>query len=471
MMEIKLFNTLSGKKEVFRPLRRGEVRMYVCGPTPYDYSHVGHARTYTAFDVIHRWLEKRGFKVKWVMNITDVDDKIIKKAQEEGVTTTELVTRFSQEFFRDMYILDIHPDIYCFATGHISEMLEVIKKLVEKDYAYVIKDGVYFDVDKFKDYGKLSKQKREELVKHRIEPNPNKRNPGDFALWKFKKPREPNWPSPWGNGRPGWHIECSVMSSKYLGEQFDIHGGGSDLIFPHHENEIAQSEAASGKKPWVKYWLHTGFLNIKGEKMSKSLGNIIPIREALKKWGPEVLRLFFVSKHYRSPIDFREEHLEQTRESLERIYNLLDLLKLLRKSKGVLSEAEIELKEKVKNAKKEFVQAMDDDFNTPKALASVFNLVKEINRFIKNKNEINEALYREIDSFFKDFSSVFGVLQKEREIKEEIVRELIELVIVVRDELRRQKLFALSDEIRKKLKELGVVVEDTKQGTRWRFQH
>ncbi|HDJ96754.1 MAG TPA: cysteine--tRNA ligase [Candidatus Aenigmarchaeota archaeon] len=468
-MVLKVFNTLTGKKEVFKPLKKGEVRMYVCGPTVYDYSHIGHARTYTAFDIIHRWLEFKGFKVTWVMNITDVDDKMIKRARKERTTVFELATRMSQAFFKDMDALGIHPDIYCFATGHIPEMIQLIKKLEENGHAYVIDDGVYYDVSKFKDYGKLSKQKREELIKHRVEPNPKKRNPGDFALWKFKKRGEPSWTSPWGEGRPGWHIECSAMSTKYLGEQFDIHGGGQDLIFPHHENEIAQSEAAFGKKPWVRYWLHTGFLNIHGEKMSKSLGNIIPIKEMLKNWDAEVLRLFFVSKHYRSPIDFRESLIEEIKNGLDRIYNVVEKVKSL-KTVGKLTTEERKVLKDLNKAKDGFIKAMDDDFNTPKAMATVFNFVRKLNKFLVEKKSINKKLKAEIESFFHMFSEVFGVL-KGRKVKprEESLKKLIDMMVEVREELRKRKNFELSDKIRSKLKEIGVQVEDTPKGVKWKF--
>ncbi|MCD6402916.1 MAG: cysteine--tRNA ligase [Candidatus Aenigmarchaeota archaeon] len=468
-MVLMIYNTMTQKKEVFKPLKEGEVRMYVCGPTVYDYSHIGHARTYTAFDVIHRWLEFKGFKVTWVMNITDIDDKMINRAKKEGTTVFELATRFSQAFFKDMDALGIKPDVFPFATGHIPEIIEVIKKLEKNGYAYVIDDGVYFDVSKFKDYGKLSKQKREELIKHRIEPNPNKRNPGDFALWKFKKPGEPSWPSPWGEGRPGWHIECSAMSSKYLGEQFDIHGGGNDLIFPHHENEIAQSEGAFGKKPWVKYWMHTGFLNIKGEKMSKSLGNIIPIKDALQKWEPEVLRLFFVSKHYRSPIDFREEYLNETKESLERIYTFLEKIEKL-KVVSKMEKQEKEMLNKVKKAIKDFENAMDDDFNTPKALAVVFNLVKSMNKFLEGRTTISSKLKEEINKFLCMFFYVFGIPKKGRKIVEkELVEKLVEILIEVRNELRKKKDFGLADKIRKKMKDVGILLEDTLTSTEWKL--
>jgi cysteinyl-tRNA synthetase len=470
-MVLKVFNTLTGKKEVFKPLQGGKVGIYVCGPTVYDHSHVGHARTYVAFDVIHRWLEYKGFKVKWVMNITDVDDKTIKRAKKEKLSLFEVVTKFTQSFFRDMEALQIYPDIYPNAIGHMPEMIELIRKLLQRGYAYEIKDGVYYDVSKFEEYGKLSKQRREELVKHRVEPNPRKRNPGDFALWKKKKLGEPSWQSPWGPGRPGWHIECSAMSSKYLGKQFDIHGGGSDLIFPHHENEIAQSEAAWGKKPWVRYWLHTGFLNIRGEKMSKSLGNIILISEALKKWDPETLRLFFVSKHYRSPIDFREEFLAETKESLQRLRTALELLGELRKRKAKkLSNEEKSLEKRLRETIKEFERAMNDDFNTPKALAVVFNFVREINKFVEKNQSIQKELHEKISKFFQDFGYIFGILRERKVIKIELLQKLLAVIIEMREKLRREKQFKLSDEIRKRLAEVGIVLEDTPQGARWRIR-
>ncbi|HIP89105.1 MAG TPA: cysteine--tRNA ligase, partial [Thermococcus paralvinellae] len=297
---MKIYNTLTKQKEEFKPLKEGEVRMYVCGPTVYDYTHLGHARTYIAFDVIRRYLEHRGYTVLMVMNFTDIDDKIIRRAQETGEDPKELAEKFLKYFLEDMKALKVKPaDIYPRVTEHIQDIIKFVEKLEEKGYAYEGSDGVYFEVQKFKDYGKLSGIKLEELRKGaRVEPGEGKRNPEDFALWKKAKPGEPKWDSPWGEGRPGWHIECSTMSTKYLGEQFDIHGGGNDLIFPHHENEIAQTEACTGKR-WVRYWLHTGFVMVKGEKMSKSLGNFVTIRELLQRYSPEVIRFFVLQKHYR----------------------------------------------------------------------------------------------------------------------------------------------------------------------------
>ncbi len=328
-MAIRIYNTQTRQKEEFRPLREGEVRMYVCGPTVYDYTHIGHARTYIAFDVVRRYFEHKGYTVMMVMNFTDIDDKIIRRANETGENPRELAEKFLRYFLEDMGALKVKPaDIYPRVTEHIGDIVNFIKKLEERGYAYEGGDGVYFEVKKFKDYGKLSGIKVEDLVKGaRVEPGEGKRNPEDFALWKKAKPGEPKWESPWGEGRPGWHIECSTMSTKYLGESFDIHGGGNDLIFPHHENEIAQTEACTGHE-WVRYWMHTGFLMVNGEKMSKSLGNFTTIREALKRYDPEVIRLFVLQRHYRSPLDYTEEGMEHAKNNLERLYNTLENIRV-----------------------------------------------------------------------------------------------------------------------------------------------
>ncbi|MCP8317071.1 MAG: cysteine--tRNA ligase, partial [archaeon] len=324
-MTIRVYNTYTRRKEDFKPINDKKVRMFVCGPTVYDLSHLGHARTYIAYDVIARWLRYRGYDLFYLMNITDIDDKIIKRAKERGEDSLELAREFEESFFKDIASLGIDTvNLYARASEHTQEIIDQIERLMEKGFAYITQTGVYFDVSKFEDYGKLSHQQPEELKRHRIEPDPNKRNLQDFSLWKKKKDEEPYWNSPWGEGRPGWHIEDTAIAEKYLGQQYDIHGVGVDLIFPHHEAEIAQMESISGKKPMVSYWLHTGFLKVKGKKMAKSLGNFITIQNALKDYDAETLRLFFSSTHYRSPIDFDEKGLDQAKKTLESLYKTLD---------------------------------------------------------------------------------------------------------------------------------------------------
>ncbi|NJE42191.1 cysteine--tRNA ligase [Thermococcus sp. GR6] len=472
-MAIRVYNTLTKQKEEFRPLREGEVRMYVCGPTVYDYTHLGHARTYIAFDVIRRYLEHRGYTVLMVMNFTDIDDKIIRRANETGEDPKELAEKFLRYFLEDMKALKVKPaDIYPRVTEHIQDIIDFVRKLQEKGYAYEGNDGVYFEVRKFKDYGKLSGIKLEELVKGaRVEPGEGKKNPEDFALWKKAKPGEPKWESPWGEGRPGWHIECSTMSTKYLGESFDIHGGGNDLIFPHHENEIAQSEACTDHE-WVRYWLHTGFVMVSGEKMSKSLGNFVTIRELLQKYSPEVIRFFVLQKHYRSPLDYTEEGIQHAKNNLERLYNTLENIRVAMEKADVAfrwDEEEFELYETVREARKKFYDAMDDDFNTAEALKAVFEVSNAVNRYLTKVKKPKESVLKKALEFFKIISEVFGLFEdyfKEQKAGDE--EALIELLVSVRAELRKQRNFTLADKIRDELKALGIQLEDTPQGTIWK---
>ena len=472
-MAIKIYNTLTRQKEEFKPLRDGEVRMYVCGPTVYDYTHIGHARTYIAFDVVRRYFEHRGYTVLMVMNFTDIDDKIIRRANETGEDPKELAEKFLKYFLEDMAALKVKPaDIYPRVTEHIDDIINFVRKLQEKGYAYEGSDGVYFEVRKFKDYGKLSKIKLEDLVKGaRVEPGEGKNNPEDFALWKKAKPGEPKWSSPWGDGRPGWHIECSTMSTKYLGESFDIHGGGNDLIFPHHENEIAQTEACTGHE-WVRYWMHTGFLMVNGEKMSKSLGNFITIREALKRYDPEVIRLFVLQRHYRSPLDYTEEGMEHAKNNLERLYNTLENIRVAMERAEISfrwEEPEFEAYEAIRNAREKFYEAMDDDFNTAEALKAVFEASNAINRYLTQVETPKESILRKAWEFFKIVSEVFGIFEdyfREQKAGEE--EELIKLLIEVRAQLRKERNFALADKIRAELRELGIQLEDTPKGTVWK---
>ncbi len=468
-MAVKVFNTLTRKKELFRPINGNEVKIFVCGPTVYDYSHLGHARTYIAYDIIVRYLRYRKFKVLFLMNITDVDDKIIKKAKETGKHPLDVAKHFENLFFDDIKILGIDSvNIFARASEHIPEIIDQVQRLIRKGFAYETKTGVYYDITKFNDYGKLSHQNPEQLKKHRIEPDPTKMHPQDFSLWKFQKPGELAWDSPWSRGRPGWHIEDTAISEKYLGQQYDIHGGGIDLIFPHHEAEIAQMESISGKKPMVKYWSHTGFLMVNREKMAKSLKNFVTIRDALKKYDAEVLRYFFSSVHYRSPIDYSVKNLEQAKKSLETLYTALENIQRLKRSKGKLSAYEKKLRGKLKIAKKNFVKEIDDDFNTPHALAILFDLAKDINIFSSKNKAINSKLQKEVVSTFKELGSIFNILQ--RKISKKKLPKKIEKLIKERKEARKKKDWKRADAIRVQLRKMGIILEDTPEGTKWKFE-
>ena len=450
---MRIHNTLTGEKEEFRPIKEGEVRIYVCGPTVYDHSHIGHAKTFVFYDSLVRYLKFKGYDVKYVRNITDVDDKMIKKAKEEGITIQELAEKYIDSFTEDMKSLNcILPDVQPRATAHIPEMIEVIQALIDKGYAYVSNGDVYFSVRKFPEYGKLSKQRIEDLeAGARVEPGEKKRDPLDFALWKSSKEGEPSWPSPWGRGRPGWHIECSVMSMKYLGEQIDIHGGATDLIFPHHENEIAQSEAYTGKAPFCRYWVHTGHLRVREEKMSKSLGNVITVKDLLKRgYDPEALRLYLLSAHYRSQMNFSEDGLRSTQETLNRIRETL--LKL--RSASPSKEDDEELIDEILRIKEKFFEALDDDFNTPRALSEFHEFVKLVNRELPR---IGERTKEEMEKFFSVFSKIFGVLEKEYEPS---VSDLLDSLIKIRSKLREKKLYEISDWIRERLRQMGIELED-----------
>ena len=467
-----VYNTLTKRKEPFHPLRPGEVRIYVCGPTVYDYIHIGNARSFVAFDVVRRYLEYKGFKVKFVSNITDVDDKTIRRAKELNITLQQLGELYTEAYFEDLKALRVKKaDVNPRATQHIGEMIALIEKLIEKGYAYVVEGNVYYDVTKFPEYGKLSGVKVESLIKGaRVEVDPNKRNPADFALWKSRKPGEPFWYSPWGPGRPGWHIECSVMSSIYLGETFDIHAGGKDLIFPHHENEIAQSEAASGK-PLARYWLHNEWLTINGEKMSKSLGNYITVREAVSKYGAQTLRMFLISAHYRSPIDFNERTIEQARRNLEKIRSSIQAFRRLRELETQV-EGEKELLAHVEDLRRRFEEAMDDDFNTPKALAAIFDFISELNEFTGSREGVSRETKGRVLKVIEELLD--GVLGIETKVEEKEVQglspKLVELILEVRNVLRRRRDYETADFIRSKLEELGFVIEDSASGTKWKFK-
>ena len=457
--------------------------MYVCGVTVYDLCHIGHARSMIVFDVIYRWLKASGYKVTYVRNFTDLDDKIIERAKREGVSFREIASRYIAEFYTDMDALGLErPQVEPKATEHLGEMIEMVKILLSKGFAYEVDGDVYFSVESFPGYGRLSGRNLEEMMAGaRIEPDPRKRNPLDFALWKASKPGEPAWESPWGKGRPGWHLECSVMSQKYLGESFDIHGGGQDLIFPHHENEIAQSEAATGR-PFVRYWLHNGFVNIRGEKMSKSLGNVLTIRQLTSSHHPEVLRLFLLGRHYRSPIDYSEEALKEASRGLERLYGLYHLAEeSLKGDSPSLAERWNPVLERIKDFPSRFQEAMDDDFNTPQALSLLFELAREINRLKGKEPRVPREVAEGVKEAILKVSEVLGLLSEEpREFFEASKRrrlqgvplseEEIERLIASRTEARRRKDWEKADQIRDYLASFGIILEDTPQGTIWRIR-
>lgn len=463
---MKIYNTLTRRKEELIPLNDNKVTIYACGPTVYDFFHVGNARVFITFDAVRRYLKYRGYDVKFVQNFTDIDDKMIKRANEEGITVKELGDRFIEEYFKDADALNIkRADVHPRATEHIRDIVEFIKVLIEKGYAYVVDGDVYFSARSFPGYGKLSGQKLEELeAGARVEPGEKKRDPLDFALWKAKKPGEPAWPSPWGEGRPGWHIECSVMAIKHLGETIDIHGGGPDLIFPHHENEIAQSEAATGK-PFARFFMHVGYLNINNEKMSKSLGNFFTVREILKEYEPEVLRFLMLSSHYRSPINFSKELMEQSKNALERLYTALYAMEHLEKvtpERPATPEEEEYLKKLLQN-KDKFIESMDDDFNTASAIAALFDIVREFNVSL-NENSSREAV-KKTKELLLELGGVLGLFSK---FQPALLDEEIERMIKERQEARKAKNYALADKIRDELRARGIIIEDTPTGTRWR---
>jgi cysteinyl-tRNA synthetase len=499
-MTLKIYNTLSRKKEDFIPVEKGKVKMYVCGMTVYSDAHIGHARTYFAFDVMRRYFEYKGFNVTYVQNITDVDDKIIAAANQEGVDALEYSQRFTDRCLVDLDKLGIRKaDIYPKASETIPDMIKLTQQIIEKDYGYESNGDVYFSVEKFKEYGKLSGQKLDDLMSGaRIQPGDEKRSPLDFALWKKAKPGEPSWDSPWGKGRPGWHIECSTMSSKYLGLPFDIHGGGMDLRFPHHENEIAQSEAGTGKK-FAKYWMHIGLLTVNGEKMSKSLGNIINVKDLLEKWDPEIVRFFFVQTHYRSPPDFNEKALKDAEKGLIRIHRLKEKLESLSNNTIVdkLNEKGLTKKEKtylniINDFKSEFEKAMDDDFNTPQAMSTIFEFVNKSNRFFEENSSPNKMLCSYalgtlakigniltlfqpslVESKVSDDKVLLEKTQKvahkyRKDVKEKSIDELINLLLEVREKARKKKDWNTADNIRKELDEIGFEIQDTSDGPVWR---
>jgi len=454
---MKVYNTLSGQKEEFLPAG-DEVKMYVCGVTPYDDCHIGHAMSYIIFDVIRRYLQFSGYKVKYVQNITDIDDKIIDRAAKLGVSTHELAEKFANSFFEDMDALNIgRVDIQPKATEEIPKIIEVIQGLVDKGYAYPAQGSVYFRVRNVPDYGKLSHRNLESMMTGECAVgSEDKESPMDFVLWKAAKPGEPSWESPWGNGRPGWHIECSAMSLKYLGDTLDIHGGGQDLVFPHHENEIAQSESFTGVKPFVKYWLHNGLVQLGENKMSKSLGNLITIKEAMEKYSADALRIFVLSSHYRSPLTYSEEALAAAEKGTER-------LRQVAHSEGREGAAESGID--VEAYRSRFTQAMDDDFNAPQAIATLFDLAREINRTSEEGYSVARA-----QQALLELAGVLGLTLKPPEKLPLDAEPFIQLLISTRNRLREARQFQLADEIRAKLDEAGITLEDTPKGTAWKHK-
>ncbi len=491
-MVVQVYNSLTKRKEEFIPLVKGKVSMYVCGITAYDHCHIGHARAALVFDIIYRFFRYLGYEVTYVRNYTDVDDKIIKRAHQEAVSCQEIAERYIKEYATDMANLGMFPPTYePRATEHIPQIIELIKKLMTKGFAYQVDGDIYFAVEKFTSYGKLSGRSLTEMrAGARVEVDERKNNPLDFALWKASKSGEPTWDSPWGRGRPGWHIECSAMSQYFLGETFDIHGGGQDLIFPHHENEIAQAEAASGK-PFVRYWLHNGFVNINKEKMSKSLGNILPLRDLLQIYEGEVVRLFLLSTHYRSPLDFSFEGLAEARLALDRFYATLQeieqsipsLNSYLFPPLATLSPAQRELYEKITQLKEKFLAAMADDFNTALALGYLHEIVRALNRILIPKNllaepsligicQMGQRIILEIGQIlglFQMSPALYFGRQKKRFLESRgLKEEEISGLIVQRDRARRSRDWALADQLRAQATQWGIILEDGPTGTTWR---
>ncbi|MEN2986152.1 MAG: cysteine--tRNA ligase [Thermodesulfovibrionaceae bacterium] len=484
---MRVFNTLTGRLEEFVPINDNFVGMYICGVTVYDLCHIGHARSAVVFDVIVRYLRYKGYKVKFVKNFTDIDDKIINRANKEGVSWRQIAEKYTEEYYKDMDRLGImRADVEPKATEHIEEMIKIVQTLIDKGFAYTVEEeegkSVYFSVEKFPDYGKLSKKRIEELeAGARVEVDEKKRNPLDFALWKASKQGEPWWESPWGKGRPGWHIECSAMSLKHIGESIDIHGGGADLIFPHHENEIAQSEAYTGKL-FAKYWLHNGFVTINREKMSKSLGNVLNIRDLLELYDAEAIRLFLISSHYRSPIEFSPEYIKEAELSLDRAYStIMRMEEVERSAKGKKPTGmSQEIQRALETLKTNFEEAMDEDFNTAKAVGFIFDFIKEINRFIDKKPSEEEIeIIKKSKEFLREVGSILNILQREPiqwyrsllKIKKiSLSEEEIEKLIEERAIARKNKEWQRADKIRQELSAKGIILEDWVDRTVWKVK-
>jgi cysteinyl-tRNA synthetase len=481
---LRVYNTLTKQKETFKPAEPHKVKMYVCGVTPYNHPHIGNARPFVTWDVIRRYLEQQGFEVFHVQNFTDVDDKIINTANTEGVNAAAIADRYIAAYFEVMDKLNIRrAHLYPRVSEHMAEIVEMVQTLVAKGFAYVVDGDVYYAVEKFADYGKLSGRGLEDMkAGARVDIDERKNHPMDFALWKSAKPGEPSWDSPWGQGRPGWHIECSAMSQKYLGEGFDFHGGGSDLIFPHHENEIAQSEAYSGVTPFVRYWLHNGFITVNEEKMSKSLGNFFLVKDILEHYPPEVLRFFILSTHYRSPLNFSDEQLDEAGRGLERLRTAVQNMHYLGGAavdKGPSSQAEA-LLQAGRKTKEDFIAAMDDDFNTALAISTLFGLAKEINIYysavMAGKIPHNAEMLATVQSIFDTLTDILGLVigadsgtgSSQNQQNEEVIGKLLDMIVDIRQEARKKKDWATADTIRDRLDVIGYVIEDSPQGARWK---
>lgn len=478
-MSLQIYNSLSRKKEEFKPIHDGIVNMYVCGPTVYGLSHLGHAKSYVSFDIVVRYLRYLGYKVTYIQNITDVghltddadegEDKIAKRARADKMHPMQVVELYTREYFADMDALNIlRPDISPRATGHIPEQIELAQSLLAKGYAYEVNGSVYFDVTKDKEYGKLSRRVLEEAESGtRVEAKSEKRNPADFALWKKAEPNHiMQWNSPWGKGYPGWHLECSAMSMKYLGETFDIHGGGMDNQFPHHECEIAQSECATGK-PFVKYWMHNNLVTVNGQKMGKSLGNFITLKDTFKKFHPLVIRFFILQSHYRSTLDYSEQAVEGAAKGLEKLRGTIHRLRLeISKHRNGTKEFSTKLNE----CKQRFFDAMNDDFNAPLAIGVLFELVRETNELLNTPHDASHSFLVELEQFFTEAAeTILGIAVDEKtSFGSSVEPQLMELLIAIRNDARKNKNFALSDKIRDDLKAAGIILEDGKEGTTWK---
>ena len=472
---LKVYNTMTRSKEEFKPLKEGEASIYCCGVTPYNHPHIGNARPFVTWDVIRRYLAHKGYKVRYIQNFTDVDDKIIRTANEEGVKWSDISGRYIDAYFKAMDALNVkRADIYPRVSETIPDIIAMVQKLVDKGYAYAVDNGdVFYRVEKFAGYGKLSGRKLEDMqAGARIDVDERKEHPMDFALWKAAKPGEPSWDSPWGKGRPGWHIECSTMSLKYLGEKFDFHGGGSDLIFPHHENEIAQSQACIGDEhSFAQYWLHNGFITIHNEKMSKSKNNFFTVKDILAEYPGEVVRFFILQTHYRSPLDFSDERLKEAQTSLNRLAQSKGFMDELLAKTGSSDTAK-DLAEKAEAYVQEFHEAMDDDFNTALAISQIFALSKDINIYyqdVMNKGAaFDSENFAKVAEAYKLMTGIIGIFEQEDAADDELAGKLMDLIINIRQDARKEKNWALADKIRDELKEAGVILEDTPNGVRWK---
>jgi cysteinyl-tRNA synthetase len=455
--KLRVYNTLTRRLDSFEPIRPGRVNMFVCGPTVYDESHIGHAKTYVAYDIMARYFRRKGYSVFFIVNITDIDDRIINRAKETGEDALKISSRFAQMFYKDMKDLRVESvNLYAKASDYITEIIAQVQGLIDKGIGYQIASGVYYDISKFSEYGKLSRQNLDQLKVHRVDPDPEKRNVADFVIWKGQKPGEIFWDSPWGKGRPGWHIEDTAITLTYFGPTYDLHGGGSDLIFPHHEAEIAQAEGLTGKKPLAKYWLHTGLLTIRGQDMHKSLGNFITIQDALRKFGVGALRVLYASTHYRSPLDFTEEALAQAGNLDRRFRRVHDQLERMASYDPDSKPVDERVTKQVEDATHEFYSAMDDDFNTPGALASYVKIIGLGEEQLKSPNPQAAKLLLEA---IRDLGSILGFIETES-VSRASFSQLVELLISLRADLRAKKDYGLSDKIREQMANLGVTVED-----------